>query len=285
MSRRTICTAVVVVAVATAAYAIAFAPPADEKAISEALGRLRSMPDAERAKVTRDLALEIRALAAGPTKAMLASSLANLATEGDFGKDTLQEATTTLALALKESPVARNNGEVAWPYVQLANLQRYEHMKVPLDAPDFTAAVEKIVGLEGARAKVDFTLTDIAGRVWTLSALKGKVVLVNFWATWCPPCRKEMPDLEALYNRFKDKGLVVLAISDEPMDTVKPFVSSAKYTFPVLLDPGRKVNAAYQIDGIPKNFVYDREGKLVSQSIDMRTERQFLQMLAAAGMK
>jgi peroxiredoxin len=284
MSRRTVFTAVVIVAVATAAFAIAFARPTDEKSISEALGKLRSMPDAERAKVTRDLALEIRALSAGPAKAGLASSLANLATEGDFGKDTLQEATTTLALALKESPIARK-GEVAWPYIQLANLQRYEHMQVTLDAPDFTAAVEKIVKLESARAKVDFTLTDITGKSWTLSALKGKVVLVNFWATWCPPCRKEMPDLETLYNRFKDKGLVVLSISDEPMETVKPFISNAKYTFPVLLDPGRKVNAAYQIDGIPKNFIYDREGKLVAQSIDMRTERQFLEMLAAAGLK
>jgi peroxiredoxin len=284
MSRRTICTAVVIVAVATAAFAMAFARPTDEKSISEALGKLRSMPDAERAKVTKELALEIRALGAGPTKAGLASSLANLATEGDFGRDTLQEATTTLELALKESPIARK-GDIPWPYVQLANLQRYEHMQVTLDAPDFTAAVEKIVRLEGARAKVDFTLTDITGKSWTLSALKGKVVLVNFWATWCPPCRKEMPDLETLYNRFKDKGLVVLSISDEPMETVQPFISDAKYTFPVLLDPGRKVNAAYQIDGIPKNFIYDREGKLVAQSIDMRTERQFLQMLAAAGLK
>jgi peroxiredoxin len=91
--------------------------------------------------------------------------------------------------------------------------------------------------------------------------------------------------LEALYNEFKGKGLVILAISDETMDKVKPFIADHKYTFPVLLDPGRKTNDAYKVDGIPKSFVYNREGKLVAQSIDMRTRGQFLKLLAEAGLK
>ncbi|HUI43423.1 MAG TPA: TlpA disulfide reductase family protein, partial [Terriglobia bacterium] len=107
----------------------------------------------------------------------------------------------------------------------------------------------------------------------------------NFWATWCPPCRKEMPDLETLYNRFKDQGFVILAISDEDSSKVQPFIADHHVTYPVLLDPGRKVNGLFEIEGIPKSFVYDREGKLVAQSIDMRTQKQFLEMLSQAGLQ
>ncbi len=110
-------------------------------------------------------------------------------------------------------------------------------------------------------------------------------MLVNFWATWCPPCRKEMPDLEALYSRFKGEGLVVLAISDEDAAKVRPFIAEHQVTYPILLDPGRKVNDLFQVEGIPKTFVYDRNRKLVAQSIDMRTQKQFLGMLAEAGLK
>ena len=123
------------------------------------------------------------------------------------------------------------------------------------------------------------------GKPWSLKDQRGKVVVLNFWATWCPPCRKEMPDLEKLYQQFKEQGLVILAISDEDAGKVKPFVAGEKVTYPVLLDPGRKVNELFQVEGIPKTFVYDRNGKLVAQSIDMRTRRQFLEMLAQAGLK
>ena len=74
------------------------------------------------------------------------------------------------------------------------------------------------------RQHADFTLTDLQGNSWTLQGLRGKVVLVNFWATWCPPCRKEMPDLEALYQRFKNQGFVILGISDEEAGKVKTVV-------------------------------------------------------------
>jgi peroxiredoxin len=94
-----------------------------------------------------------------------------------------------------------------------------------------------------------------------------------------------MPDLDALYNRFKDQGFVVLAISDEETVKVSPFIEERKISYPVLLDPGRKVNDLFQVEGIPKSFVYDRSGKMVAQSIDMRTRNQFLEMLAQAGLQ
>lgn len=109
-------------------------------------------------------------------------------------------------------------------------------------------------------------------------------MLVNFWATWCPPCRKEMPDLEALYGQFEDQGLVILAISDEEEAKVRPFIADKKITYPVLLDPGGKVAKLFEVEGIPKSFVYDRTGRLVAQSIDMRTRGQFLEMLSRAGL-
>jgi peroxiredoxin len=94
-----------------------------------------------------------------------------------------------------------------------------------------------------------------------------------------------MPDLETLYERFESQGLVILGISDEESSKVEPFIRERKVTFPILLDAGRKVNEAFIVEGIPKSFVYDREGKLVAQSIDMRTQKQFLEMLAKAGLR
>jgi peroxiredoxin len=94
-----------------------------------------------------------------------------------------------------------------------------------------------------------------------------------------------MPDLDALYNKLKDQGFVVLAISDEEAAKVSPFISEHKISYPVMLDPGRKVNDLFIVEGIPKSFVYDRSGKIVAQSIDMRTRSQFLGMLAQAGLQ
>ncbi|MBZ5548978.1 MAG: TlpA family protein disulfide reductase [Acidobacteriia bacterium] len=139
--------------------------------------------------------------------------------------------------------------------------------------------------IDRKREHPEFTLKDLAGKTWSFADLRGKVVLVNFWATWCPPCRKEMPDLEILYERFQSKGLVILAISDEETAKVEPFIRERKVTFPVLLDPDRKVNDVFLVNGIPKSFVYDREGKFVAQSIDMRTQKQFLEMLGKAGIQ
>lgn len=256
-----------------------------EKPIAQKIGALRSLPDDFRARVTKQLALQIRQLPAGAHKLTLANALANLSTEGDFGRDTLQEVTTTLADALREHPVPEEKGQPAAPYVELAQLVRYEHMRAASDSPEFSAAMGKLERDDEGRQHADFTLTDLEGRSWRLSELRGKVVVVNFWATWCPPCRKEMPDLEALYNQFKGEGLVVLAISDEDAAKVGPFIAERQVTYPILLDPGRKVNALFQVEGIPKTFVYDREGKLAAQSIDMRTRKQFLEMLAEAGLR
>lgn len=264
-----------------------------ERPILEQLRGLRHLPDDERARTTKELAIRIRDLPVGPNKLLLANGLANLSTEGDFGHDTLQEVATTLGDALlesrmtgtasKENPDTKQLGAA---YAELASLVRYEHVDAPsmADVPQFQEAMAKLETDDQARQRADFTLNDLNGKAWTLKRLQGKVVVVNFWATWCPPCRKEMPDLDALYQRFENEGLVILAISDESVDKVKPFIAEKNISYPILLDPGRKVHELFQVEGIPKSFVYNRDGKLVAQSIDMRTRKQFLEMLAQAGL-
>src|ERR1035441_1990761 len=252
---------------------------ADEKPIADQIHGLRGLADDVRAGTTKDLALKIRKLPASENKLRLAVGLAGLSTEGDFGHDTLQEVATTLADTLRERPLpwaekkgageaASSTREPAYPYIELATLVRYEHVEAALDNEQYRAAMARLEGDDRKREHPEFTLKDISGKSWTFSELRGKVVLVNFWATWCPPCRKEMPDLEALYARFGAQGFVVLGISDEEAGKVEPFVRERKVSFPVLLDVGRKVNEMFVVEGIPKSFVYDRDGRLVAQSID-----------------
>jgi peroxiredoxin len=255
-----------------------------ETSISDQINHLRSLPDDVRARTTKQLALDIRGLGSSMNKLNLASALANFSTEGDFGRDTLQEVTTTLAAALREQPPPMDGNQPAYPFGQLAQLVRYEQMQASLDNPQFAAAMTKLEADDQARQQADFTLADLQGKSWTLRDLHGKVVLVNFWATWCQPCRKEMPDLDALYKRFRDQGFVILGVSDEEVGKVKQLLAEQSVSYPILLDPGRKVNGLFRIDGIPKTFVFDRECKLVSQAIDMRTQKQFLDLLMKAGL-
>jgi len=256
-----------------------------EQSIVNQIRTLRKLDDMVRARTTKDLAVQIRQLPVVPNKLRLAGDLANLSTEGDFGRGTLQEVTTTLVSTLREQPPAAKDGQPNDLYIELASLVRYEHMQAESDNPQFAQALARLAADDAKRQDADFTLLDLSGKPWHLRDLKGKVILVNFWATWCPPCRKEMPDLQALYDKYKDQGFLVLSISDEEAAKVSPFIAERKISYPVLLDPGRKVNDAFVVEGIPKSFVYDREGKLVAQSIDMRTRSQFQQMLSQAGLQ
>jgi peroxiredoxin len=256
-----------------------------QKSIITGIRSLRSLPDEKRGQTTRELALKIRQLPGSANKVRLAYDLASLSTEGDFGSATLQEVGTTLAQSLRETPPDKSARDGVAPYEELATLVRYEHVQASLEDARFAAAMKKLEEEDARHQQVDFTLPDLQGKNWSMNELRGKIVLVNFWATWCPPCRSEMPDLQKLYTKYKEQGLVVLSISDEEMDKVSAYVKEYGYSYPVLLDAGRKVNDMFGIRGIPKSFVYDREGKLVAQAMDMRTERQFMGMLEAAGLK
>jgi peroxiredoxin len=258
---------------------------AQEEPIVARMNKLRSLPDDVRVEGTRELALEIRRLPAGLNKVRLANGLASLSTEGDFGHETLQEVATTLAAALAEHPVPPERGEPAFPYRELATLVRYEHVEARLNSPDFAAAQSKLAAEDRRRAQADFTLRDLQGKEWNLRSLRGKVVLVNFWATWCPPCRKEIPDLESLYQRFKGQGLIVLGVSHDDVSKIESFVAGHGMTYPVLVDANRQVSDLFAVEGIPQTYVFNRDGKLVAEALDMRTQKQFLRMLAQAGLE
>jgi len=159
-----------------------------ERPIVEQIRGLRKLDDTVRSRATKEVALEIRHLPVVPNKLRLALALAHLSTEGDFGGDTLQEVTTTLAEAVREQPPAR--GEQGQPhdaYAELASLVRYEHMQANSSAPQFAESMAALAADDAKREKADFTLRDLQGKTWHLRDLKGTIVLVNFWATWCPP--------------------------------------------------------------------------------------------------
>jgi peroxiredoxin len=115
---------------------------------------------------------------------------------------------------------------------------------------------------------VNFKLKDLDGKELSLSDLRGKKVFLNFWATWCPPCIAEMPEIEKLYQETKDSDLVIIAIEiGEPLDTVKSFIDSNKYNFKVLLDPDQNVAAQYGIASIPTSYFIDVDGNIISKSV------------------
>jgi thiol-disulfide isomerase/thioredoxin len=117
----------------------------------------------------------------------------------------------------------------------------------------------------------DFTLPLLDGGNVKLSSLKGKVVFLNFWATWCPPCRSEMPSMEALYQRYRNKGLEFLAIDImERKEQVVSFMKNFGLTFPVALDSSGNISGMYGIRGIPTTFIVDKDGRIIIASVGGR---------------
>jgi peroxiredoxin len=128
-----------------------------------------------------------------------------------------------------------------------------------------TSSAWGIDELVGKKAPL-FTLKDIHGRSVSLSSLNGKVVLINFWATWCPPCRDEMPSLNELYKRYKNQGLIVLAISTDRSDSgVIDFLSKHPVDFGVISDPDAKTSRQYKVFSLPTTFLLDKNGVVVKR--------------------
>jgi Peroxiredoxin len=115
---------------------------------------------------------------------------------------------------------------------------------------------------------IDFKLKDLEGEELSLSDLKGKKVFLNFWATWCPSCKAEMPEIEKLYQETKNSDLVIVAVDlGESLSTVKSFVDNNKYNFKVLLDSDESVATKYGISAIPTSYFIDADGNIISKNV------------------
>jgi peroxiredoxin len=135
-------------------------------------------------------------------------------------------------------------------------------------APALVGAGE-LKAVKGALTAGDFVARDLAGRAVKFGELRGKVVLLNFWATWCPPCRKEMPAMERLHQRYKDRGLVVLALSQDQASSreVKAFVDGLELSFPVWQDRDGLVGRQYSIRGVPTSYLIGRDGRITYRAL------------------
>lgn len=138
-------------------------------------------------------------------------------------------------------------------------------------------------GMVGKPAK-DFELTNLKGEKVRLSDLKGKVVLMDFWATWCAPCRKAHPHIQDLYDEYKDKGFVVLGINNESKQKARDYMQQEGYTFTTLLDTTNRVSMQYQVSAIPSVFIVGRDGKISSHLVGLRPESQIRDALKKAGL-
>lgn len=129
---------------------------------------------------------------------------------------------------------------------------------------------QEVVVLQTGQPAPDFTLNTVDGNTVKLSDYKGKVVMVNFWASWCEPCRQEMPDIEKAYVTYKDQGFVVLGVNiNEKNVPIQGFVNQYGLTFPILMDHDSKVAVdLYRVKPIPTSFFVDRDG-ILRQTAEM----------------
>lgn len=122
------------------------------------------------------------------------------------------------------------------------------------------------------------------GKKIDLAKLKGQVVLIDYWAPWCPPCRAGLPFTQRLSDTFKGKGLTVLAMTSEPYDEVASFISSNNYHFPVVHDAGSRFASANKVTGLPTEFIIDKSGKIVDSAIGLNPQSNTIAMLKKAGL-
>lgn len=135
----------------------------------------------------------------------------------------------------------------------------------PLPGPQVTLLEPEKRSAEGT----EFTLPDLAGKATRLSDFKGNVVLLNFWATWCGPCREEMPTIEQLFRDYQRKAFVVVGVAGDKQGktVVEPFVKEHGLSFPVVLDADGVVSQQYRVRGIPTVYLLDRQGRIAGMYV------------------
>ena len=142
-------------------------------------------------------------------------------------------------------------------------------------------ASAETTGVNQGNLAADFTLETVDGTEVSLSDYRGNVVMMNFWATWCPPCRAEIPDFEAAYQARQGEGFVVLGINvEEPREAVAPFAEAIGMSYPVLLDRSGQVMKMYRAPGLPISLFIDRDGVIRVRHVGYLTGEQLEKYLA-----
>jgi peroxiredoxin len=153
-------------------------------------------------------------------------------------------------------------------------------LAVVLVACGDSGAEELLSGVNKGNRALDFTLVNMAGEEVSLSDFEGEVVVVNFWATWCPPCRAEIPDLEAAYQDFRDEGLVVLGVNvQDPVHMIEPFVTEMGMSYPVVMDTTGMVMKDYRAPGLPVSLIVDRDGIIKERHVGYLSAEQLADYL------
>jgi len=152
------------------------------------------------------------------------------------------------------------------------------------EVEQFGAAHHSRPGVEG-RPAPDFSAGNLDGEPVRLSDFEGKVVVLDFWATWCVPCRIDLPRMDAIYREWRDAGLVVLGVNNEPVETASAYIKQHGYSFPVVRDPQNEIARRYQVSAIPTAVVIDREGRISEYLVGTHPERQIREAVKKASLK
>lgn len=162
---------------------------------------------------------------------------------------------------------------------------------IPAQPAESTADLLRALGLQSPGEAVEaplFSLPDLAGKTVRLKDLRGQLVLLNFFATWCDPCREEMPGMERLFRAYQDKGFRVVAVNlQESAKTVRPFVERLTLSFPIALDDSGKISREYGVRALPVTFLIGRDGNIVWRAIggrdwgDARAQAYFARIVTA----